>query len=206
MPININHLFESNVPDGEDNNLVQPSDWNALHVLSGGGIFKLPQLVEEKDVSLTQNTSVTFSNLDGNTDEEYFLEFYLDSTNGAVVLISFNGDTNTNYYTTYLQLQETDGNNHHLTNWNNSRSISRIYATSPYIGRGRFNIFNMPSYGVHLIGHFAMFPAGWGEVSTHYIPASFSNLTSISLGTSDNVTIVGKAKLYKMVDFDLGGE
>ena len=35
MPISITHLFESEIPDGEDTTLVQPSDWNNEHVVSG---------------------------------------------------------------------------------------------------------------------------------------------------------------------------
>lgn len=205
MAIEIKHLFESNVPDGEDNNLVQPSDWNANHVLSGGGVFRVPQLIEEKTLP-AGTTSVTFSGLDGDSDKEYLCEFNLIIVlgNGGAGLIWKPNNSSSN--------QDAVQHRYHST-WDgySGGNVSRLVyqgTTGDTVYCSGYFIFNAKTGSIRT----------WRGHSTSYISSptlghsnsgvwtdTGTNLTSIVI-LPDVGTFSGTIRLYKMVDLNLGGE
>jgi hypothetical protein len=54
MPLTITHSFVSTKPDGNDDSLIRPSNWNATHAITGNII--------ESDLTLSDNTNNNVSN------------------------------------------------------------------------------------------------------------------------------------------------
>lgn len=206
MAIEINHLFESNVPDGEDNNLVQPSDWNANHVLSGGGLFRVPQLIEEKTLP-AGTTSVTFSGLNGDSDREYLLDMDIIITGGGdyPVHLRFNSDDGSNYGSKILQYYASTGS---ITNFDYLRVASTGWNEASRV-KSLISILATTGIKRRIKGNFTMVPAStdnmaWNEVWGYWKDTG-GNITQIRL-IPVTATISGVVRLYKMVDLNLGGE
>lgn len=198
VELNIDHSFIAG-----EGTLVDDGDWNAHHLISGGGTLRVPQLIEEKVVS-AGSTSVTFSNLNGDADGEYLLEYDIIITGGGdyPVHLRFNSDDGANYSSNVLQYYASTGsitNFAHLrsgaTGWN---EVSRVHS----------KIYIYPQTGIkrRIKGEYEIVPAttdnmAWDKV-WGYWKNTADNITQIRL-IPVTATISGVVRLYRMVDLVL---
>jgi hypothetical protein len=157
-------------------------NWTALEKLQY-------ELVEKKTIS-SATTSVTFSNLDGDTDGIYVLLFTVYQSTGSdgTLRIRVNSDTGTNYHCYAFAGGSSsfgildDGNCAFMMD-------ALLYSGSPISGRifmhvsPRFNIqYNgtvRAYHEVYVDGHYA---GHWGV--SGYGPASSANVTSLDVLTT----------------------
>lgn len=190
-------ITHKKIPTTEDK--VSLEDWIESHNIDISGTFRVPQLIEEKNITSDTN-KISFTGLDGDVDLEYFLTGILvkGSQVPDAMWVIFNNDTTSGNYYQYLQLQEVDGAGHHLSNWNSTNTIGRILEGSSTFFNS--NIKVVPSVGVLLRSEGVFMYNGGFESFVRYKPASYSNITSISLAVAAGKYFLGKIKLYKMVD------
>lgn len=220
--ITVNH-------DDEISELNKATDemWNKDHAISGdievadisdfpeipasyltsnpaSGTFRVPLLVESLTPSAVSN--FTFSAISGST-REYLLKMLLTGSQTLTTRLTLNASTTSGDYVTYDMFQEADGNSIHLTSWDTSRTIARIYNTSPYISEIEAKIIVIANQGCVIRTNFSMFKAGHGYTGTWFAPSGFSDLTSIKIETDNaSYTVSGTAKLYLMSDLVLATE
>lgn len=191
MPIK--HLLTA---DGDP--LVGEDDWNANHAITNMLGYELVETITESSGA----TTFTFSGLTSEYGTEYLIDYILKAVSGdTTISIIFNGDNTSGNYGTYMQLQETDGNNHHLTNWTSTSTIVRIYNQTPYISHGKIQIMDLNT-GIEgratYRSEFSMYRAGWGENGGSWYKSSDSgSITSLGLISSQNIT--GTIRLWKQI-------
>lgn len=205
MTIEITHDFVSELEDGVNTDVIRPSDWNNDHAFSGiqaqltTGTYLVPKLLDTQNPSGASN--FTFAAISGTT-KEYLMKAYFTGESYQTFRLTLNADTTSGNYKTYIQLQESDGNNFHLTDWDTSRTISRIYDASPYITQFESVIVVVAGEGAFIRTRFSMLNSGWGDSGTYYHNSSFTDLTSIKI-ENDRSTFSGVAKLYERVDLTI---
>jgi hypothetical protein len=171
-------------------------DWNAAHKITGLYGYGL---VEEKVLGVG-NTNALFENLTSVLWDKYVLEYFIKASALSAFGIQFNGDTNAANYSQYCQLQEGDGNAHHLTNWGANNCIGRVYNTSPFITVGKAEIVNCGDGYATVQANSVMLSAGWSEFGGWWEYAGAGNLNSIKLLLLEAATFEGKLRLYKLAD------
>ena len=213
---NIKHAFTSGKSDGEDTTVVRPSNWNDAHVDGSGnpidlnslggssfpsGTYRIPVLVEDSG-ALTSSTTYTFEDLDGDTDEEYLLEFALKVTgSNPVVTVQPNGITS--------PFADADGavsdqnNRYGQNSHQDSGFVVADYIwglTNPYIDakmniKSKSGVWRRSRCDYQAGDTGELFVAGsagiWKDDAT--------NITSLVVELSTG-TFAGHIKLYKMVD------
>lgn len=192
-------VTHNSTADGDP--LIDGDDWNANHTLTGGGTFRIPKHIETK--TLSSATSTTFSDLNGDTDKIYLVDFRLTISlgDGGAGLIWKPNDSADNQYSVQHRYHNTwDGYS--------GGTVSRLV----YQGSNGDTIY--------CSGGFTFYaetgtPRTWRGQSTSYISAptlghnnsgawtdTSTNLTSIVL-KPDVGTFTGWVKLYKMVDLTI---
>ena len=195
-------VTHNSTADGDP--LIDGDDWNANHTLTGGGTFRLPVLIESKTLAAGTVTT-TFSDLDGDSDVEYFMWFNLVSADGLKQKMYFSGDTTDSHYDGMEQGFWTGGT------WNtgeikpffvdyNSTAGMGCYGTcliNAKTGNYRPVITKSITFGSqsdlpHPINNIFQ----WEDSST--------NITSITINHDDaDHGFSGSSKLYKMVDLTI---
>jgi hypothetical protein len=206
----ITHKFVSQVVDGSNNDLVQPqSDWNDGHNIdahtkaalsalnSVNGKIRLPILIEEQTV--TSQNSVTFSNLNGDVDIEYVLEYDFTTPDSGKDPQIYLNNNNTYATSTYLLSQNSGVSGGSATSgqiaWANGaltfcKGKAEIYAQT---GRKRTisNIVHVKCSTIYTEWHLY----DWTN--------TVDNITSIKVAVASSGTLTGTLRLYKMITIDL---
>lgn len=171
-------------------------DWNASHKITGLYGYGL---IEEIVLGVG-STEMVFDNLTSEMWDKYLLEFGLIGSGATTLGINFNGDTNTAHYGNYAQLQESDGNSHHLTNWGYNGLCGRIYPAVPYISTGCIEITFVGSGMATWKSEWVMLNAGWGENGGTWYYPNAGYINSITLKRLEATTISGYGRLYKLMN------
>lgn len=192
-------VTHNSTADGDP--LIDGDDWNANHTITGGGTFQIPKLIETKSPS--NDSSITFSNLDGDTDEIYLCEFRLIITlgSGGASLIWKPNNLTTNQDAVQHRYHNTwDG----YSGGNISRLVYQGSNGDVITCSGFFKLYAKTglkrTWSGQSVGHSSNPTLGhnnsgvWTDTST--------NLTSIVV-LPDSGTMTGEIKLYKMVDLTL---
>ncbi|UTB32713.1 MAG: hypothetical protein NKF70_00035 [Methanobacterium sp. ERen5] len=163
------------------------------------GTYKIPKLIEIK--TITAQSSVTFSNLNGDSDIEYYIECDIKMSVGSRHLllqpnsVSSNGISVVNraynnakdswiYGYMYLGNNERDGNSRIL-------SKTTLYAKS---GQYRATFTECGIFGSDSLNPFTISSRSQWSNTT-------DNITSLKIiPNNTDTTITGTIKLYKMVD------
>jgi hypothetical protein len=164
--------------------------------------IKIPILIEEKNIT-EAIASTTFSDLDGNVDGEYFIEyetvFTAGSSNGGAYLRPNN--ITTGYNSTSTRWWGTNGDDALYTNrfglslHGVEGSVITEYGTinfNPKTGVQRLVNGKSTSYGPNETMH---------TLSGGSLSDTTTNITSLVFGYFEG-TFIGTVKLYKIVDSD----
>jgi hypothetical protein len=165
---------------------------------------RIPILIEEK--TFTDQSSVTFSNLNGDQDKEYLLIGKTTQPGGsgeANIILQFNGDTNTANY---------KGNRHYAGSSQGVRTYSYALLANDIGGGGSLSFIQaniIPVTGTlrHLSALFNGYKPSaptdqYTVQSSAYYLETATNITSLVLSASLR-TFSGTIKLYKLVDITL---
>jgi len=181
-------------------NRVNIDDFNADHVIEGLYGYGL---VESKILGVG-STQALFESLSTEMWDKYLLEFGLIGTGTGTLLINFNGDVDTNNYAQYIQMQEDDGNSHHLTNWGANNAFSRFYPSGAFITNGNVDITAVGDGKATWREEFSMYNNGWGEGGGTWRKGSGGFINSIKISVLEAVSFQGYARLYKLMDLGSG--
>lgn len=193
-------VTHTTVADGDP--LIDGDDWNANHTLTGGGTFQIPQLIESK-TGISAQSSVTFSSLNGDSDEVYLIRYgvTLSNQDTAFCLQPNNSSTGLKSATIQMYTSGAVGGTYDTTIW-----LGTSYATNTALiqgdvllnaksgtYRGGFCKSNtIGSGGSHPVQNNTNFQ--WSDTST--------NITSLVFLPNAG-TVSGWIKLYKMVDLTI---
>lgn len=194
-------ITHTKIPTEEDK--VTLEDWIADHNIEGGGTFKLPQLIEEKTLS-AGTTTVTFSNLDGDNDKEYYIigDVFIVSGGGDRIITIKPNNITTNqagirvYHFNYPALDRTSISTLQFA-MNGWGADSYCHSEAKLIAEtGKPRLYSNHTID-GIVGSYKggqMIKAEWNENST--------NITSLVFAI-DGGSFSGTIKLYKMVDITL---
>jgi len=191
-------VTHNSTADGDP--LIDGDDWNANHTLTGGGTFRIPKHIETK--TLSSDSTTTFSDLDGDSDLEYFLVADVSLTRQNKTYSNLQIKPNNQTTNQNGTARETVGSNATVTIadpsiWIGSTSGSEtarvnsetyIYAKT---GGNRNFYSKWVRTGASLTAITSLV-GRWTDTST--------NITSLVIAPTDGGTITGTIKLYKMVD------
>lgn len=199
MAVTITH---NTVADGDP--LIDGDDWNANHTITGGGTFRIPQLIESKTAAAGA-TTLSFTSLTGNSVTQYFIRYDgILSISDAAFRMNFNGDTGNNYVSG-SSIQRNSGD---LQAYGSTAAYILIggtpwSTTTPQTG---IDIFINPVSGVRRIAHARAVMAGSNYTVQMFGYGQWTNtadeMTSITF-TPANGSFSGVFSLYKLVEITI---
>lgn len=207
MTLKITHPEKPTESDKiDDNDYMLPHDIEGvLPDLSSfpGAKIRLPILIEEKTLSLG-TTSVTFQNLDGNTDEEYLIVSELsivsggsdkniqikpNNQTGTSMSVIYNNDASTTVSAASRNLLQITGSCFSQDTF--SKAIGRFHAKSGIIRTFFCDVYLLStSHKSH-----QQYAGYWSNIA--------DNITSLVFVVDSGGSFSGRIKLYKMVDISL---
>jgi len=84
----ITHAFQSGIADGVDNTLVQPTDWNDNHVITGRSLLRNQIAVGATSYTIIHNLNSTYSCLIG-WSTTWPTELWVTSTGSTNMSVEF---------------------------------------------------------------------------------------------------------------------
>ncbi len=186
-------IKHDSIADGDP--LIDGEDWNANHEISN---IKGWELIEEKTLN-SGTTTTTFTNLNGNVDLEYLVEYELNITSGDnTIVVRPNNDSESNYVGTLLEDYNTTGAVYSKaalvlasTGWNEATFAWGKGLINPVSGRKRSLLnecIRLPNSTSN-----SAWTKTWG-----YWTNTTDNITSLSIVATSG-SFSGKIRLYKKI-------